>query len=142
LAATLILIRFHSLPDVQDFIKSVLINLAFIVIQLVVLTAYFSLKSGRWVNITARLLGLGDILFLGCMALYLPVLNFLFFYLASLVAVLLFWGIWQRVSVTKNKYIPLAGLQSFMVLVLLAGDWWCCSFNLTDDTWLLNLIAK
>jgi hypothetical protein len=142
LAAALILIRFAGPLDVPDLIRSVLINLAFIAIQMAVLTGYFSLKSGGWVNITARLLGWGDILFLGCMALYLPVLNFLFFYIVSLIVVLLGWFAWQLFSANKDQHIPLAGLQSLMVIVLLAGDWWCRSFNLADDAWLLNLVAK
>jgi hypothetical protein len=116
--------------------------MSFIGMQLVILTLYFSVKNKKWINITSGLLGLGDILFLLSIAVYLSVLNFLFFYITSLIAVLFTWLIWQRVSAKKNKYIPLAGLQSLMAILFLLGDWWLRFFDLTNDAWLLNLVAK
>ena len=92
--------------------------------------------------ITTNLLGWGDILFLLSISFYLSVLNFLFFYIVSLVGALLIWVTWQAVSKEKNKQIPLAGLQALIFTVFLAGDWWFNSFTLTDDAWLLHLIIK
>src|ERR1700743_489851 len=83
LAAALVSIRFN--------LHEAWINMVFIVVQLLILTVYFSLKSSQWVNITTQLLGLGDILFLVCIALYFPVLSFLLFYTGSLVGALLLW---------------------------------------------------
>jgi hypothetical protein len=116
--------------------------MGFIGMQLAILTVYFSIRNKRWTNITAGLLGLGDILFILSIAFYLSTLNFLFFYIISLIAVLLIWLIWQRLSAKKNKYIPLAGLQSLVAILFLLGDWWLQYFDLTNDTWLLNLIAR
>lgn len=142
LAALLVFIRFPSAIFLPELEQSVLINIGFILLQLVILTVYFSVKNKKWINITTGLLGIGDVLFLLSIAFYLSVLNFLFFYIISLIAVLFIWLIWQRVSTQKDKYIPLAGLQSLVVILFLAGDWWLRSFDLTKDTWLLNLIAK
>ena len=140
----ILLIYIRSRPTIflPEFERSVLINMSFIGVQLVILTLYFSIKNKRWTNITAGLLGLGDILFLLSIAFYLSTLNFLFFYIISLIAVLLIWLIWQRLSAKKNKYIPLAGLQSLVSILFLLGDWWLQYFDLTNDTWLLNLIAR
>jgi hypothetical protein len=142
LSILLIALRFQHTFSWSDWRKSVLINVGFITVQLIFLTLYFSLKNKKWVNITARLLGLGDILFLSSIAFYLSVLNFLFFYITSLIGVLILWLIWQGVSFKKNKHIPLAGFQSLIFMLFLACDWWLRSFDLTSDTWLLNLIAK
>ncbi len=142
LAVTLMVIRFQHPVILPELEQSAMINIGFILVQLIILTLYFSLKSKQWVNISNGLLGLGDILFLLGIAFYLSVLNFLFFYISSLIGVLLLWLIWQAVSAKKNKYIPLAGLQSLIFILFLLGDWWLRSFNLTDDTWLLNLIAR
>jgi hypothetical protein len=111
LAAALILMRF----DRHD----AMINMGFIVIQLLILTLYFSLKSRSWVNITTHLLGLGDILFLVCIALYFPVPGFLFFYTGSLTGALLLWLAWQWLSGIRDRNIPLAGLQALMLMILL-----------------------
>jgi hypothetical protein len=119
-----------------------LINLMFLALQLVVLSLYFSLKHKKWVNITRELIGIGDVLFLFSIAFYCSTLNYLFFYIISLITVLLCWLIFQGISANKNRQIPLAGLQSLIFAVFLAGDWWLGLFNLTDDAWLLLLIAK
>jgi len=142
LAVTLIGIRLLKHLVLSEFEQSILINIGFIVLQLLILTIYFSIKSKKWINITNQLLGLGDILFLLSIAFYLSVLNFLFFYIVSLVVVLLLWIAWQAISAKKNKFIPLAGFQSLILILFLASDWWYRSFDLTNDNWLLHLINK
>ncbi|BAU54921.1 hypothetical protein MgSA37_03100 [Mucilaginibacter gotjawali] len=117
-------------------------NCSFLALQLLLVSAYFSLKSRRWVNITTELLGWGDILLLLSIAFYLSVLNFLFYYLVSLAISLIVWLIWQVFSGKENRHIPLAGLQAMCLLVFLMSDWYWLHFNVADDTWLLNLMHK
>ncbi len=126
----------------RDWIQTTLINISFVIVQLVILSIYFSIKNRRWVNISTGLLGIGDILFLLCITLYLSTLNFLFFYIISLIMVLICWLVWQLIISRKDKSIPLAGLQAFLFSLFLMADWWIKHFNLTDDSWLLNLIKK
>jgi hypothetical protein len=142
LALLLTVIRIQQHLVFVDFLRGALLNLGFITLQLLTLTLYFSLKNRRWVNITAELLGWGDILFFLSIAFYLPFINYLFFYIVSLTGVLLAWLIWRSISQHKHPFIPLAGLLSLAVAGLLTADWWFKSFNLADDAWLLNLIAK
>ncbi len=120
----------------------VLINLGFLGLQLLLLSLYFSLKEKKIVNVTSHLLGMGDVLFLCSIAFYCTVLNYVFFYIASLLMVLSFWQIFQWVCSRKDKHIPLAGLQSLLFALFLASGWWMKFFDLTDDAWLLNLINK
>jgi len=110
------------------------INIVFLLVQFLLVSAYFSIKKRRWVNVMKGLLGWGDMLFLLSIAFYLSVLNFIFFYIASLLFVLLF--------AARYKHIPLAGLQALLFAVLLTTDWWIKPFNLTNDDWLLRLINR
>jgi hypothetical protein len=122
--------------------QTVLINTAFLALQFSIVSLYFSLKNRRWVNIATSLLGWGDILFLICLAFYLSVLNFLFFYIVSLMVVLLAWTLWQIITKEKSKQIPLAGLQAVVFLVFLTCDWWFKLIDPTNDAWLARLIMK
>lgn len=121
---------------------AVLINIAFLIVQFLIVSVYFSIKSKHWVNITNGLLGWGDMLFLVSVAFYFSVLNFLFFYITSLIVSLLAWVFWQAISKEKNKQIPLAGFQALLFVLFLATGWWIKSIDLTSDTWLLNFIMK
>lgn len=117
-------------------------NIAFFVAQLVLVTIYFSVRNRKWTNITAELLGLGDVLFILSIAFYLSIFNFLFFYIASLIVVLVCWLVWQLASPLKSRHIPLAGLQALLFALFLLGDWWLGFWRLTDDGWILNLITR
>jgi len=134
----------HSISQnaVSEIWRPSAINIGFLLLQIVLLSVYFSLKNKRFTNLTDGLLGLGDILFLLSITVYLSVLNFLFFYIVSLVLVLVTWLIRQSISAKQSKEIPLAGLQALIFLIFLSCDWWLKMFNLTDDSWLLNLITK
>lgn len=143
LAITFILLHFLQQLSFAETLQYVLVNISFLALQFLILSIYFSIKNKGWFNvITAGLLGWGDLLFLLSIAFYLSALNFLFFYIFSLVAVLIIWVVWLTISKTKNKQIPLAGLQALIFIVFLAGDWWIRHYNLTNDAWLLNLIIK
>ncbi|HTK18446.1 MAG TPA: hypothetical protein VL442_02985 [Mucilaginibacter sp.] len=134
----------HSISQntVSEIWQPAAINIGFLLLQIVLLSVYFSLKNKRFTNLTDGLLGLGDILFLLSITVYLSVLNFLFFYIVSLVLVLVTWLIWQSVSAKQNKEVPLAGMQALILIIFLCCDWGLKIFNLTNDTWLLNLITK
>jgi hypothetical protein len=123
-------VRAAALMSIHFDQDSALINMGFILVQLLILTIYFSLKAGRFVNITIQLLGWGDILFLVCVALYFPVTGFLLFYTGSLAGALLLWLAWQWLSGIKDVNIPLAGLQALMLMLLLVTERWLPPFNL------------
>jgi hypothetical protein len=142
LAASLLFLNYLTHTGAEGIWQPTVINIGFLVLQLLPVTVYFSIKEKRPVNITRNLLGLGDILFLWSIAFYLSVLNFLFFYIASLVCVLLFWMLHQLAVSKKDKQIPLAGIQALLFTVLLAIDWCYLHVHLNDDTWLLKLIIK
>ncbi|MHB8209086.1 hypothetical protein [Mucilaginibacter sp.] len=125
-----------------DLWLSVLLNLGFLVLQLLIITGWFSLKEKRWLNISANRLGWGDILFLVSISFYLSFVNFLFFHIVSLFAALTGWLIWQFFTNKKSKHVPLAGMQALAFGIFLSGDWWLLHFDMTNDTWLIQLLIK
>lgn len=142
LAASLVLLRYLQVRSVAATWQPALFNLGFVLLQLLLVTIYFSVKNKKWININEQMLGGGDILFILCICFYLSFLNFLFFYILSLLAILLSWFIWQLIRMNQQKNIPLAGLQAFLFALILSGDWWGKFYSVTNDGWLLNLISK
>jgi hypothetical protein len=122
--------------------ETAFINCVFLALQFLLVSLYFSLKNRKWVNVTTGLLGWGDILLLLSVAFYLSVLNFLLFYMVSLIGALLTWLIWQAIADQKDKHIPLAGLQAIFLGAFLTVDWFRIHLNLTDDAWISNLMHK
>ncbi|WP_448698206.1 hypothetical protein ACFGVR_15415 [Mucilaginibacter sp. AW1-3] len=116
---------------------NIALNLLFIGLQLFLVTVYFSVKHSRWVNISKDLLGLGDMLFLIAIAFYLSILNYIVFYISSLVIIVLCWSVIRLLSKKNQQQIPLAGLQAILFMVFLIAQRWSDQIDLTSDNWLL-----
>ena len=135
-------IHFLEKLNFTEIVKPVLYNLSFLIFQFLLVTIYFTIKNRTFTNITFELLGWGDVLFLASTAFYPSVLNYVFYYMVSLVGILLSWTVWQLIVNGKDKRIPLAGLQSLIFALFLVMDWFFKLFNLTNDNWLLALITR
>jgi len=96
------------------------LNGLFIVVQVLFLAFYFSIRRKKITNIFNGYLGLGDFLLLVSLAVYFPVLSFVGFYVLSLLAVICITLIVTLILKIRIKKIPLAGYQAalFFVLVL------------------------
>ena len=81
---------------------------------------YISIKNRRLITLTDGLIGWGDILFMLSLTLYFSFLNFLLFYITSLIVVIAAWLIWQAFNNKPNKHIPLAGLQAVFFAMIFA----------------------
>ncbi|HSH65967.1 MAG TPA: hypothetical protein VLB84_09255 [Bacteroidia bacterium] len=123
----------HSIPIVHTF----LINTAFILIQLVCLTLYFSLKNKKMLNIVDTYLGLGDVLFLIVICTVFSPVNFILFYLLSMIVTLTGVLIYNVVSTKKTNDIPLAGAMAGMLLILLISK---PGIDLYNDAYFLNML--
>jgi hypothetical protein len=128
--------------SIGELWPSVLLNLGFLALQLLIITGWFSLKEKQWVNISMNLLGWGDILFLVSISLYLSFVNFLFFHVVSLLLALTSWFIWQLFTNKKSRHVPLAGMQALAFAAFLSSGWWLYHFDATNDTWLLHFLIK
>jgi hypothetical protein len=128
----------------QLIAKTSLINIGFLSVQLIGLNIYFSFKMGGWRNVAGGLLGWGDILLLYTVAFALPVISFIFFYVASLIFALVCWAVYNMFcsDEKKSKNIPLAGLQAFFLAVVLSINWWLLPMNILNDDWLIYYIRQ
>ena len=86
-------------------------NVGFVGVQLLGVTLYFSIKHQRWVNITQRYLGWGDVLFFGAITPLFSPLQFCCFFVVSLLFTLLLAGLYHW-WVHPLESIPLAGMMS------------------------------
>ena len=96
-------------------------SLLFLVLNFVVLSAYFSIKKRQWVNPFQKMMGLGDVLFLlGVIPLFSFRNYIIFFVMGMLFSLLLF-------LVFKSKYqvdetIPLAGYLSVFIIGMIGSS--------------------
>jgi len=130
----------HQLIRMQWLSAS--IDLLFIGAQLLLVSLYFSIKQRQWVNISRELLGWGDILFLVSIAFYFSILNYLLFYISSLIIICVFVLLCRIFSVKNNQQIPLAGLQALILIVFLVVQLLDKNIDLTSDNWLLHYLYR
>lgn len=111
-------------------------SLLFFGVQLFLLWAYFALKNKKPVDLTKDYLGLGDILFLLAIAFYLSPVNYVLFYVASLIVVLIYTLVQQSILKKENLQIPLAGLQALMLGIVLIISIVHPGLKLYSDFWI------
>jgi len=91
-------------------------NMGFVGVQLLGLTLYFSVKHWQLVNITQKYLGWGDILiFFALSPLFSPI-QFIFFFIGSLIVTLLVVFLYHQL-VRPLPTIPLAAAFSATTLI-------------------------
>jgi hypothetical protein len=117
LAGIMILDNIHC-STVDASLNIFLLNLAFVVIQLLVVTVYLSIKNKAFVRIWQHHLGLGDILFFMILCLFFSPVNFILFYLGSLICCII-GVLCVRKFNAAITLIPLAGIQSALLVVLI-----------------------
>lgn len=136
-----ILLIFDRLSGVNSWtmIADAVWNLAFLLVQFMCLSFYFRVKYMRWTNLTREHIGWGDILFLLCLGFYLPPINYLFFYLLSLVGVL-FVSVCIMVLRRGQWKIPLAGLQAMLLAMVILTNVNGSGVDLNDMDWFLRFL--
>lgn len=126
----------------QQLIAYTLYNVGFIAIQLLVLTAYMSVKNKKLTNIVNSYLGLGDVLFFIVICVAFSPVNFIFFYVLSLLFTLGGFIAYNFVVKKAKKEIPLAGAMAMVMITLILINQWMKQFNFYNDDyitgWLIN----
>ena len=116
------------------------INAVFLIIQLSLLTCYFSIKRGKWVNITKSHLGIGDIVYFIPLCLLFSPFNFISFFVASLLISLVASSIYSLFS-QNLKTVPLAGCMSIVLICTLIIAH-CTGVSLLDDQYITTLLFQ
>lgn len=111
---------------------SFLLNVIMVLLQLLLLTLYFSIKERKLINIADSYLGWGDILFLLNLCFLLSPLNFILFYLVSLLVTITSYLIYNA-FVNSSKPIPLAGLQAIVFTIVYIIDLSSPNIDLLND---------
>jgi|GEM_PF-355549 len=102
-----------------DIVQQSAIILGFLLLQWIMVSGYFSLRKGKWINLTLGFFGWGDVLFLVSISFGLSFVNFLVFYILSLIVILVGVAFMKRFYGFSWQWIPLAGLQSFLLAFLI-----------------------
>lgn len=141
----------HSIfaTDFNNFLQSFFFNAGFIFIQLLVVTAWFSLKSRAIINITIKYIGWGDILFfLVAAAVFSPV-NFILFYLLSIFSTLVYaigFRFLKRSTGIENlpngSQIPLAGAMALLLFVFYSLGSFSHVIDLQSDHQALSFLME
>jgi len=97
-------------------------NSLFVLFQVILLTAYISLRSRKFTNIFSGYFGLGDLLFLICIAGSFSLLNFVCFYVVSLLISIMIMLFVHWFSRSNQQKIPLAGYQALLLIAVLLFD--------------------
>lgn len=105
----------------------------FLLLQLLILWLYFFIKYRKPVNLVNGYLGWGDILFLLAVCFYLSPVNYLVFYIVSLIVSIGYALIISLLAKKEEMTIPLAGIQALLFVLVLAVERFM-QLNFCQDT--------
>ena len=121
-----------------DSISLVLKNLAFLIVLMSILVGYYVFRQRSTRSIINTSIGSGDLFFFLIMALSFSFLNFMFFYFLGLLFSLTIWLAFRMLINVKDISVPLAGMLSAYMIILLILDILFSGFNRFDDSVILK----
>ncbi len=101
--------------------KYALLNLSFLMIQLLALSIWSRLRLGSFLAFINQALGLGDILFFLALCLAFSPVNYIIFYLFALVVSLLIFLAWifiKRLKPAETEFPLISGMGMVLIAVL------------------------
>lgn len=119
--------------DIKQFGIYFGINASIILINLLGVTLFISIKEKKLTNIIDSYLGLGDVLFFLVLATVFSPINFILFFLGSIFLTTLIYGIVVLVKKQKQTLIPLAGAMSALLVATIIAQQFISSFNFYQD---------
>lgn len=119
--------------DFKEFLTYVGINLSMVILNLLGVTLFISIKEKKIKNITDSYLGLGDILFFLVLTILFSPFNFIIFFIGSILLTSLVYIIVMLFDKNKQPLIPLAGAMSLVLIVVLAFQHLNSSINFYQD---------
>ena len=106
----------------QPFWENLFFNSIFILLNLIIVLLYFSLKQKKLINIFQSHLGLGDILFFFSLSPIFAPINFMIFFVICLLIIIVFSILYLFKTKSTNQSIPLAGWMSIQFSIVLIFD--------------------
>ena len=114
-------------------------NLAFLLLQAIVLTIWFSMRERKFTNIIDRYIGLGDILFFVALAFAFEPVSFVLVFTVTLLFSLIGYGGFLLLRPHSNQQIPLAGLMAIPIAVIVIVSHWSTSELFSISSSILSL---
>lgn len=134
-----VLIITHAIVMDVFSLTSIITNIAIIAVQLGLLNLLMYLRTKKWLMRGERWIGWGDIAFFGVLACCFSTVNFVVFYVISLIIVL-FGALATMAFGRFTVHIPLAGGQAILLILLLLIDYGHWGTRLYDDIDVLPFI--
>lgn len=113
------------------------INILIILIQLIFITIYYSVKNKKIHNFINTSLGSGDLFFFLILALTFSPLNLIAFNIISCLLVLIIYAIFNF-SINKIETIPLAGCQAIGLILFFICNYFFLGISQFDDFELMS----
>lgn len=124
----------------NELLQNIGINSLFIVVNLLMVSLYFSAKERKWINIFKQHFGWGDFLFLLAITPIFSPLNFVLFFVISLILI----GLLHAILITFGQLVittvPLAGWLSVLLVIALLLNAFLFNINPLNDDLLINYI--
>lgn len=124
-----------------DLLVNSTINSLFILFQLSIIYLFTWIKFKKRSNIFKSVFGLGDFLFLIMIIPLFSPLNFVVFFITSAIFTLFVYFILYWIKIYNKQRVPLAGLQSLFLFIVLISQIFS-KFNLYNDYYILQYIIK
>jgi hypothetical protein len=124
----------------EVLLKNGMFNVAFVLIQLILLSIYMSIKNKKLTNIINTYLGIGDVLFFIAITAAFSPMNYVLFYVSSIILTLFGFILYKLIKQNAKAEIPLAGSMAGMMMIVI-----CWSMikpvNFYNDGVILNLFV-
>ncbi|MCB2196739.1 MAG: hypothetical protein KQH79_12825 [Bacteroidetes bacterium] len=111
--------------------------LLFLIFQLAIIMLFTRLKYKKTKNVFNSVFGLGDILFLTMIVPFFSPINFLLYFILSLIFTLVTFILFSKTRVLKSPRVPLAGLQSMFLIIVIISQI-ICKFSFYNDFLILQ----
>jgi len=106
----------NTLAEISRFF---LCNLLFVFLQLAALFVFFFIKEKRIFNIINTYHGLGDVLFTIVLCMAFSTVNFIHFYLCSLIIAIIGYKMFMFLRPVAREGVPTAGIIALTLAVLI-----------------------
>lgn len=125
-----------------EVLLSVGLNSLFLLTQLILVSVYFSIRQKRFFNILDTYLGKGDVFLLLAMTPLFITINYVLFYVVSLLISLVVFGIYLSLFRRKKYHIPLAGCIGIQLMICLLLQYSCPFINFRNDEFFRNALLQ
>ena len=109
----------YNVVSFKFSLETMLLNIGFILVNIIGVVFYFSLKNKKLVNPVDSLIGLGDICFFVAITPLFNLRGYILYFVIALIGSLIIHLIENQFK--KTDSIPLAGYMSMVLIVFLTG---------------------